>query len=100
VHSRIAKRVDLLPAAGRSDGEDDVTAVSIGPCCGELGSDDLRRPRSGWAMMSPALAPDETAAKCWLRVEWIDGALRTWTYSYNCELDPDTGQVIRATFTK
>jgi hypothetical protein len=47
-----------------------------------------------------ALVPEETTAKCWLGVEWVDGALRTWTYSYDCELDPGTGHISRSTFTK
>jgi hypothetical protein len=47
-----------------------------------------------------ALVPQETTAKCWLGVEWVDGALRAWTYSFDCELDPGTGQIVRSTFTK
>lgn len=60
----------------------------------------LRVTRDGKVVWRSALMPDETTAKCWLRVEWVDGVLRTWTYSYDCELDPDTGLIVRSTFTK
>ena len=60
----------------------------------------LRVTRDGEIVWRSALVPEETTAKCWLRVEWVDGALRTWTHSYDCELDPDTGRIIRSTFTK
>jgi hypothetical protein len=60
----------------------------------------LRVTRSGDIVWRSALVPEETTAKCWLGVEWLDGALRARTYSYECELDPHNGQVVRATFTK
>jgi hypothetical protein len=60
----------------------------------------LRVTGDGEIVWRSALVPEETTAKCWLGVNWVDGALRTWTYSYDCELDPDTGQIIRSTFTK
>lgn len=60
----------------------------------------LRVTRDGETVWRRALVPEETTAKCWLRVDWVDGALHTWTYSYDCELDPDTGRIIRSTFTR
>jgi hypothetical protein len=45
------------------------------------------------------LVPSETAAKCWLGIEW-GTSLRAWTYSYECVLDAETGKITRSTFTK
>jgi len=60
----------------------------------------LRVTSAGDVIWRSALVPRETAAKCWLDVDWVDGRLRARTYSYDCELDPDTGQIVQSTFTK
>lgn len=59
----------------------------------------LRVDPSGQIVWHAGLMRSETAAKCWLGVEF-DGALRAWTYSYECVLDPVTGRIVDSTFTK
>jgi hypothetical protein len=60
----------------------------------------LRMTSAGDVVWRSALVPEETTMKCWLGVEWIDGVLRARTYSYDCELDSDSGQIVRTTFTE
>jgi hypothetical protein len=45
------------------------------------------------------LLPQETTAKCWLGLQ-VDGSLRATTYSWECELDPESGRIISSEFTK
>ena len=45
------------------------------------------------------LLPHETTAKCWTGLS-MDGTLRATTYSWACELDTDTGQIVSRIFTK
>lgn len=45
------------------------------------------------------LVPEETTVKCWYGIRF-DDALRAWTWSWDCELDPDTGRIVHSTFTK
>ena len=37
--------------------------------------------------------------KCWLGLHF-DGSLRATTYSWECELDPDSGRIVSIEFTK
>ncbi|MGN6696205.1 MAG: hypothetical protein ACTHN0_18645 [Aquihabitans sp.] len=59
----------------------------------------LRVTAAGDIRWRAELVPDETTAKCWTAMAWGTG-LTAVTYSYECELDADTGRIIRATFTK
>lgn len=59
----------------------------------------LRLSPEGEVRWRAELVPEEDAVKAWLGVDF-DGALRVWTYSYNCELDPETGRIVAKTFTK
>jgi hypothetical protein len=45
------------------------------------------------------LLPQETTAKCWLGLRF-DGSLRATTYSWKCELDPESGPIVSSKFTK
>jgi hypothetical protein len=53
----------------------------------------------GGVRWRPELLPQETAAKCWTELRF-DGSLRVFTYSYECELDPESGRIISTEFTK
>jgi hypothetical protein len=46
------------------------------------------------------LVPQETVWKCYLQVEWRDGRLGALAASYECTIDPATGRLIEAVFTK
>jgi hypothetical protein len=59
----------------------------------------LRVTSSGEVKWRAELVPGETTWKCWLGVDWT-GPLRAWSGSYECELDPNTGRIVRSTFTK
>lgn len=59
----------------------------------------LRVTDGGEVLWRADLIPNETTAKCWLRMKY-ETALRVWTYSYDCELDPETGRIIRSRYTK
>jgi hypothetical protein len=45
------------------------------------------------------LLPNEHSAKCWTGVHY-DGSLVAFTYSWECELDAETGRILVARFTK
>jgi hypothetical protein len=60
----------------------------------------LRVTRGDEVVWRSELVRDETTAKCWLRVHWDGESLRAHTYSYDCELDPSTGQLNGSAFTK
>jgi hypothetical protein len=57
-----------------------------------VGEDDSVRWRA-------ELVPNETTAKCWMGVTF-DGSLRAWTYSYECDIDLDSGRIVSTSFTK
>ena len=59
----------------------------------------VRMRADGEVCWRAALVSAEPAAKCWLGVSY-DGALRAWTYSWECELDLASGRIVAATFTK
>lgn len=59
----------------------------------------LRITPEGEVRWRAELLSEETAVKAWLGLDF-DGALRVWTWSYNCELDPESGRIVRKTFTK
>lgn len=59
----------------------------------------LRVAASGEIKWRSELIPQETTAKCWMGVSF-DGSLRAWTYSYDAELDPETGRLLTSRFTK
>ena len=60
----------------------------------------LRVTSGGDVVWRSALVPEETTAKCWLTLEWSGDHLRARTYSFECELDPASGQIVRKTFTR
>ena len=60
----------------------------------------LRVTASGEIVWRGDLLRQETTAKCWIGVAWVGPRLRAWTYSYECELDPATGRIVRSHFTK
>jgi hypothetical protein len=45
------------------------------------------------------LSMNETTAKCWMGMRF-DDVLRAWTYSYDCDIDPDSGGILETRFTK
>jgi hypothetical protein len=59
----------------------------------------LRLSSNGEIIWRAELVPGESTAKCWMRIEF-DHVLTAWTWSYVCELDPDTGRIVNSTFTK
>jgi hypothetical protein len=59
----------------------------------------LRVGPAGELLWRAELPRHETTAKCWLGLT-LDDSLRAVTYSYECELDPDSGRILSTTFTK
>ncbi len=60
----------------------------------------VRLDSSGSEVWRSELVPSETAAKCWLGIDWDGSRLRAWTYSWSCELDPVTGRILASRFDK
>jgi len=60
----------------------------------------LRITKSGDVRWRSELVPQETAFKAYLQVMWLDKILIALAASYECELDPETGRLLRSTFTK
>lgn len=59
----------------------------------------LRLGSAGDVLWRAELLPSETTAKCWTGVSF-DDALRATTYSWVCELDPDSGRIVSSMFVK
>ncbi len=62
--------------------------------------DVLRVTSGGDVVWRSALMPEETTAKCWLTLESSGDRFRARTYSYECDVDPESGQIARKTFTR
>jgi hypothetical protein len=61
---------------------------------------NLLRIRPDGSIVWQASLPSAETLKRFTAAEWSDGKLIAHTWSYECEVDPETGQLLTTAFTK